>query len=91
MITAESFDEIMTDALDERRRATHAARAGAPLQSSWLTVDQVAAQLGMSRRTVFRLIEQGLLQVARVSGRLVRVPAQSVDRLMEQSMAGPGA
>jgi excisionase family DNA binding protein len=50
-----------------------------------LSLDEVADQCGVSRRTVERWIEAGRLKVARFSARLVRVHADEVRRLVDQA------
>ncbi len=46
--------------------------------SSWLTVPEVAAELRVSRMTVYRLIHDGDLPAIRV-GRNIRVPENALD------------
>lgn len=46
-----------------------------------MTVEEVAKKLRVDPRTVYRMIEQGMLQAIRV-GRLWRIPKESLDRLL---------
>lgn len=47
-----------------------------------LRVEQVAAQLGVNRSTVFELLKRGELPVLRI-GRLVRIPRKALDAWIE--------
>lgn len=66
----------------ERRHKSHEGRSLDSLPSALLTVQQVAAFLGVSTRTVRRLIRGGELVAHRIA-RTVRVDAQSVTHLLE--------
>ena len=50
-----------------------------------LTVDDTAAKLGISVRTVRRLVKSGALVAHRITSHIVRVDAQSVTRLLENT------
>lgn len=49
-----------------------------------MTVEEVAKKLRVDPRTVYRMIEQGMLQAIRV-GRLWRIPQESLDRLLRRN------
>ncbi len=51
-----------------------------PSSIKYLTRQEVAAALGVSRRTVDRLIKRGALPVVRL-GRLVRIPEKALEEL----------
>jgi excisionase family DNA binding protein len=58
------------------------------------TLDEAAAQLGISRRSVNRLVEDGALKVARFGHRTVRVRPSALDELLktlEQRKPGTSA
>jgi excisionase family DNA binding protein len=59
----------------------------APQPNSVLTVAEVAAQLRVSRMTVYRLCADGELPSWRVR-RSIRVPADGLDRYMRARLAG---
>ena len=48
-----------------------------------LTVNQVAARLSVSRRTIFRLIADGNLSVVRIGG-ATRIVESDLDHFIEQ-------
>lgn len=47
----------------------------------FLTIDEVAALLCVSTRTVRRRLESGALRRAPLGGRIVRIPAAELNRL----------
>jgi len=49
-----------------------------------LTILEVGAQLGISRRTTYRLIETGELPVVHVTSDCVRIKPSDVDALIER-------
>lgn len=55
---------------------------------AWLTADDAAAQLGVSRKYVYTLVTRGLL-TARRTGRAVEISSKSVERRKETN-PGPG-
>ncbi len=52
--------------------------------SSWLTVPEVAAELRVSRMTVYRLIKGGDLPSIRI-GRNIRVPENALDTFVREA------
>ena len=48
-----------------------------------LRVGEVCRLLNVERHTVYKLIEAEVLPTIRISDRIVRVPAEAVQRLME--------
>lgn len=48
---------------------------------SFLTVDEMAALLGVSTKTIRRRVADGSLARAPMGGRAVRIPATELDRL----------
>lgn len=63
-----------------------ARRALAPTGA--YTLDQAAEQLGVSRRTVNRLVADGVLPVARVGHRTVRVRRDAIDEALQRLEQG---
>lgn len=55
----------------------------------FLTVAEVAAQVRVSKMTVYRLVHSGELEAVRV-GRSFRVPEDAVQRLIEKSFYQAG-
>ncbi|MGZ0014591.1 helix-turn-helix domain-containing protein [Yeosuana sp. AK3] len=48
----------------------------------YLTVNEAAALLNISKRSTYRLIEQGELQASNLSKRLIRVKRSEIDKLL---------
>jgi excisionase family DNA binding protein len=67
----------------------HTSRQGAMIMRSgpngscprWLSVDEVADEIGCHSNTVWNLIRSGELPAVRFGARLVRVERESLDRL----------
>lgn len=57
----------------------------APTPRPSFTADEVAGLLRVDLRTVRRYIERGLIRTVPV-GRLVRIPAEEVDRIMRDGV-----
>jgi len=55
------------------------------MQRRGLRVRELAASLGLSRSTVYRLVASGQLRAVRLGRRTIVVPADELDRLL-----GPG-
>lgn len=55
----------------------------------WLSTAETAAELGLSPRTVYALINRGELD-AHKFGRVIRVPRAAVERLIERTHIKPG-
>lgn len=64
---------------------------GSPMASGaeFLTVAEVAAQMRVSKMTVYRLVHSGELEAVRV-GRSFRVPEQAVQDFLEKSFFEAG-
>jgi excisionase family DNA binding protein len=58
----------------------------APSRRLW-TVKEAAAALGVSVRTIWRLVSTAQLEVVRIGRRCVRIPAASVDALIQRGGA----
>lgn len=52
-----------------------------PPEPALLTLDEVAAALGMSKKSVQRRIKSGLIRKASIGGRLVRISSDELRRL----------
>ena len=48
---------------------------------AFFTVDEMAALLGVSHKTIYRRLEDGLIRRAPLGGRTIRIPASELDRL----------
>jgi excisionase family DNA binding protein len=57
--------------------------------SSFLTVAEVAAQMRVSKMTVYRLVHAGELEAVRV-GRSFRVPEEAVEQYLSRSFFEAG-
>lgn len=55
----------------------------------WLSTAEAAEHLGLTPRTLYRLIDQGEIAAYRV-GRLIRVTLDDVHAFMERSRIKPG-
>lgn len=62
-----------------------------PSEAAFYTIQQVADLLGISQRTVRRLIQRGALVAHRISTNIIRVDAASVTHLLEttRTVASP--
>jgi len=54
-------------------------------QTTWLTTTQAAARLGVSPRTVLRMIQAGRLPATRVNDGHYRIAASTVEALIRAS------
>jgi len=62
----------------------------APIVSpALLRVDEVADRLAVSRATAYRLIQRGALPIIHI-GASVRIPADALDRWIEDQVAAAG-
>lgn len=60
-----------------------------PVPKDWMTRKELAVYLGISLRTVTTLISTGRLQTAQLRpGGAVRIPAESIERLLESMRRG---
>lgn len=55
----------------------------------WLSTGQAAGQLGITTRTLYRLIDGGQLPAYRF-GRVIRLKEQEVEAFIERSRIAPG-
>lgn len=55
-----------------------------------LTVDETAARLRMTAKGIYRAIRDGRVPAIRI-GRRVRIPAESIERLIADQMSRPQA
>ena len=51
------------------------------------TLDELAARVGCSRRTVNRWVAEGRVQVVRLSPRMTRVTDQEIERVIQTAAA----
>ena len=69
------------------------SQQGAPAQSSrgivWLQTGEVARRLGITPRTLYRFIDEGLLPAYRF-GRVIRLKESEVEQFIERSRICPG-
>lgn len=78
----------LIDALRREGRADDAATVEALLataqaqETTYLTINEAAQRLGVSRQTIVKLINRGILPSARLAGRLM-VPASAFARFAE--------
>lgn len=59
------------------------------MSDEWMGSTQAAARLGITPRTLYRLIDHGDLHAHRV-GRLIRIRSDEIDRYLEQATIQPG-
>ena len=50
-------------------------------QCGFLSVEQMAAYLGVSTKTIYRRLADGTIRKAPLGSRLIRIPASEIDRL----------
>jgi len=58
------------------------------MTEEFLTVDQVAARLQVSPRTVHRWVSEGTLRRAELPGRALRIPASELQRMVGGNTEG---
>ncbi len=63
---------------------------GMTSDGEWLSTNQVAWQLGIVPRTVYRLIDRGELPAYRI-GRVIRVRASDADAYVARQRVQPGS
>jgi excisionase family DNA binding protein len=71
---------------DQEYRGQRSGSIAAPPLKRYFRVDEVAVYFAISARTVYRLLDEGDLQAARIRG-CVRVSAEEIRRF-EESMSG---
>jgi excisionase family DNA binding protein len=55
----------------------------------WLSTNQAAARLGVSLRTLYKFVDEGLLRAYKF-GRVIRLREHEVDAFIEASLIQPG-
>jgi excisionase family DNA binding protein len=60
------------------------------LQREWLTYAEAQAVSGLSRTTIWKLVNAGEVEAARI-GRALRINRESLDAYMRRSIVGPHA
>lgn len=58
-------------------------------ETVWLSTSQAAGQLGITTRTLYRLIDSGQLPAYRF-GRVIRLKEKEVETFVERSRIAPG-
>ena len=53
------------------------------MESEYLTVDEVAKRLRVSKQAVYNWITDGRLKAVRVAGKAIRIPVSSVLAILE--------
>lgn len=53
----------------------------------WVSVSEIAEEHGLSKRTVYRLIEGGKLEASYITPRALRVNRASMEALLERNAA----
>ena len=56
----------------------------------WMSTQEAAARLGVTVRTLYRLIDEGQLPAYKL-GRVIRLQAEEVDAFIEASRIQPGS
>jgi excisionase family DNA binding protein len=80
----------VSSTLTDSNRYTRAKEGGGGMTEPWVSVDQVAAHLGVAKDTVYRWIESKSLPAQRV-GRLWKFKLSDVDRWVMDGMAAEDA
>ncbi len=57
--------------------------------AGYVTTEEIAAELGVSRQAVYKWVNEGKLEAFRF-GRAVRIPRSSFKRFVEASRLSPG-
>ena len=52
----------------------------------WITVKEAASYLSLYPKSIYRLIDRGLIPASRV-GRIVRIDLKALEKVMEEEMA----
>ena len=58
-------------------------------QTKWLSTREAAGELGITTRTLYRLIDSGQVPAYKF-GRVIRLKADEVDAFVERSRIAPG-
>ena len=59
-------------------------------ETEWLGTPEAAERLGITQRTLYRLIDEGQVPAYKM-GRVLRVKASDLDVFLEQSRVSPGS
>ena len=59
-------------------------------ETEWLGTPEAAERLGITQRTLYRLIDEGQVPAYKM-GRVLRVKASDLDLFLEQSRVAPGS
>jgi excisionase family DNA binding protein len=59
-------------------------------ETEWLGTPEAAVRLGITQRTLYRLIDEGQVPAYKM-GRVLRVKATDLDVFLEQSRVAPGS
>jgi excisionase family DNA binding protein len=57
--------------------------------SGWLSTTEVRDRLGITLRTLYRLIDEGQIPAYKI-GRVIRMKSEDVDAYLERSRIAPG-
>jgi len=60
------------------------------MDKKWLNVEDIAAELGINKMTVYRMLEAGTIPAYRF-GRLYRVKPEDLDAYIRDSRVSPAA
>jgi excisionase family DNA binding protein len=71
------------------RQRGYDARA-MPRSSGWLSTTDVRDRLGITLRTLYRLIDEGQIPAYKI-GRVIRMKEEDVDAFLERSRIAPGS
>lgn len=58
-------------------------------RSGWLSTTEVRDRLGITLRTLYRLIDEGQIPAFKI-GRVIRMKEEDVDAFLERSRIAPG-
>lgn len=59
-----------------------------PAPRNWLTIGQVAEELGLHRNTIYAMVKRGDLEALRYNKRVIRIPRQALENLLTTYKAG---
>lgn len=60
------------------------------MSTTWLGTREAAEELGITLRTLYRFIDEGMVPAYRF-GRVIRLKAEDVERFIEASRIAPGS
>lgn len=63
--------------------------AGAPVEPTWLGTQDAARQLGITARTLYRLIDEGEIPAYKL-GRVLRLKLSDVETFLDSARVQPG-